>query len=154
MAELKDRLRADMISSMKAKQTDTTKVLRAVLAAITTEEVSGDAAHQLSAEQELAVVTKQVRQRRDSAEAYASGGRQDLADTELAEAEILQAYLPTPLTDDELDGLVKAEVAAAGATTMKQMGQIIKAVNAKAAGRADGGRVAAAVKARLAQVGR
>lgn len=149
MAELKDRIRADMIASMKAKQADTTKVLRAVLAAITTEEVSGDAAKELTAQQELAVVTKQARQRRDSAEAYAGGGRQDLADIELAEAEILSAYLPTPLTDDELAELVDAEVTAAGEVTMKQMGQLIKAVNAKAAGRAEGGRVAAAVKSRL-----
>lgn len=150
MAELKDRLRADMIASMKAKEADTTKVLRAVLAAITTEEVSGEAAHELTAEQELAVVTKQVRQRRDSAEAYAAGNRQDLAATELAEAEILQVYLPQQLSDDELHSLVEDEVAAVGGeVTMKQMGQIIKAVNAKASGRADGGRVAAAVKARL-----
>ena len=150
MAELKDRLRADMIASMKAKQADTTTVLRAVLAAITTEEVSGDAAHELTEAQEQAIVTKQVRQRRDSAEAYAGGGRQDLADIELAEAEILQAYLPQQLTEDELNALVEAEVAAAGdEVTMKRMGQIIKAVNAKAAGRADGGKVAAAVKARL-----
>ena len=149
MAELKDRLRADMIASMKAKEADTTKVLRAVLAAITNEEVAGDAAAELTGEQELAVVTKQARQRRDSAEAYAAGGRQDLADAELAEVEVLNAYLPTPLTEAELSALVDAEVAAAGEVTMKQMGQIIKAVNAKAAGQADGGRVAAAVKARL-----
>lgn len=149
MAELKDRLRADMIASMKARQADTTKVLRAVLAAITTEEVSGDAAHELTAEQELAVVTKQVRQRRDSAEAYATGGRPELAETELAEAEVLKAYLPTPLTDAELIALVEAEVSAAGEVTLKQMGPLIKAVNAKAAGRAEGGRVAAAVKSRL-----
>jgi uncharacterized protein YqeY len=149
MAELKDRLRADMIASMKAKQAETTKVLRAVLAAITTEEVAGDTATELTAEQELTVVTKQARQRRDSAEAYAAGGRQDLADAELAEVEILSAYLPTPLTDEELSALVDAEVAAAGEVTMKQMGQIIKAVNARTAGRADGGRVAAAVRARL-----
>lgn len=149
MAELKDRLRADMIASMKAKQADTTKVLRAVLAAIATEEVSGEAAHELTETQEQAIVTRQVRQRRDSAEAYAAGGRQDLADAELAEAEILQTYLPKPLTDDELQALVEEEVAAAGEVTMKQMGQVIKAVNARAAGRADGGKVAAAVKARL-----
>lgn len=149
MAELKDRIRADMIASMKAKQADKTKVLRAVISAITTEEVSGETAKELTDAQELAVVTKQARQRRDSAEAYASGGRQDLADIELAEAEILSAYLPTPLTDEELAGLVEAELTAAGEVTMKQMGQLIKAVNAKAAGRADGGRVAAAVKSRL-----
>lgn len=149
MAALKDRLRADMIASMKAKKADTTKVLRAVLAAITTEEVSGDQAHELTEEQELAVVTKQVRQRRDSAEAYAAGDRQDLAEVELAEADILQVYLPAQLTDEELAAMVETEVAALGEVTMKQMGQVIKSVNAKASGRADGGRVAAAVKARL-----
>ncbi|MDO5500344.1 MAG: GatB/YqeY domain-containing protein [Propionibacteriaceae bacterium] len=149
MAELKDRLRADMIASMKAKNADTTKVLRAVLAAISTEEVSGTEAHELTDAQEQAVVAKQVRQRRDSAEAYAAGGRQDLADVELAEADVLQVYLPAQLTDEEIAALVETEVAAAGEVTMKQMGQIIKAVNAKVTGRAEGGRVAAAVKARL-----
>ncbi|HHV20934.1 MAG TPA: GatB/YqeY domain-containing protein [Propionibacterium sp.] len=149
MATLKDRLHADMIASMKAKQADTTKVLRAVLAAITTEEVSGTEAHELTDAQEQAIVTKQVRQRRDSAEAYAAGGRQDLADIELAEADILQVYLPAQLTDEELAAMVETEIAAAGEVTMKQMGQLIKAVNAKAQGRAEGGRIAAAVKARL-----
>ena len=151
MAELKDRLHADMIASMKAKDTETTKVLRAVLAAIATEEVSGTQAHELTETQEQAVVTKQVRQRRDSAEAYAAASRQDLADIELAEVAVLEVYLPTQLTDDELTILVDAEVAHAGEVTMRQMGQIIKAVNAKAAGRADGGRVAAVVKTRLQQ---
>lgn len=149
MAELKDRLRADMIASMKAKQADTTKVLRAVLAAITTEEVSGDEAHALTAEQEQAVITKQVRQRRDSAQAYAAGGRRELADVELSEAELLQGYLPAQLTEAELAAMVDTEIAAAGDVTMKQMGQIIKAVDAKAAGRADGGTIATLVKARL-----
>ncbi|GAB3702768.1 GatB/YqeY domain-containing protein [Mariniluteicoccus flavus] len=150
MAELKDRLRADMTAAMKAKEKETTKVLRAMLSAFQTEEVSGDAAHELTADQELAIVTKQVRQRRDSADEYAKGGRQDLADVELAEAEILQAYLPAPLTDAELAELVDAEVAAAGPdASMKQMGQIVRAVNEKAKGRADGGTVAAAVKQRL-----
>ncbi|GAB3623791.1 GatB/YqeY domain-containing protein [Mariniluteicoccus endophyticus] len=150
MAELKDRLRADMTAAMKAKEKETTKVLRAVLTALQTEEVSGEAAHELTADQELAVVTKQVRQRRDSAAEYARAGRQDLADTELAEAEILQKYLPEPLSAEDLDALVEAEMAAAGPdVSMKQMGQIVKAVNAKAQGRADGGTVAAAVKKRL-----
>ncbi|OYO20121.1 glutamyl-tRNA amidotransferase [Enemella evansiae] len=150
MAELKDRLRADMTTAMKARDKDTTKVLRAVLTAIQTEEVAGDEAHELDADAELKIVTKQVRQRRDSAAEYAKGGRQDLADVELAEAEILQVYLPAPLTDDELAALVDAEVAAAGPeVSMKQMGQIIKAVNARAAGRADGGKIAGLVKSRL-----
>lgn len=150
MAELKDRLRADVTAAMKAKEKQTTKVLRAMLTAIQTEEVSGESAHELTAEQELAIVTKQVRQRRDSASEYAKGGRQDLADAELAEADILQHYLPEPLTEAELGAMVDEEVAAAGPdASMKQMGQIVRAVNERAKGRADGGAVAAAVKQRL-----
>lgn len=150
MAELKDRLRADMTAAMKAKEKETTKVIRAVLSAIQTEEVAGEQAHELTADQELAIVTKQVRQRRDSAAEYASGGRQDLADNELAEADLLQKYLPEPLTEAELTELVDAQVAAAGPdASMKQMGQIVRAVNEQARGRADGAAVAAAVKKRL-----
>lgn len=150
MAELKDRLRADMTTAMKARDKDTTKVLRAALTAIQTQEVAGAEAQELDGATELALVTKQMRQRRESAAEYAKGGRQDLADVELAEAEILQAYLPAPLTEDELAALVDEEVAAAGPdASMKQMGQIVKAVNAKASGRADGGRIAGLVKARL-----
>lgn len=151
MAEMKDRLRADMTAAMKAKEREKTKVLRAVLASIGNAEVAGDEAAELSAEAEQAIVAREVRQRKDSAASYTDGGRQDLADAELAEIEILQHYLPTPLTDDELNELVDAEVSAAGPdVTMKQMGQIIKAVNTKAEGRADGGRIAAAVKKKLA----
>ncbi|NNG19595.1 GatB/YqeY domain-containing protein [Naumannella sp. ID2617S] len=150
MAELKDRLRADMTASMKARDSDTTKVLRAALTAIQTEEVSGESAHQLTADQEQAILTKQVRQRKDSAEAYTAAGRDDLAEVERTEVAVLQRYLPQPLTDDELAALVTEEVAAAGPdVSMKQMGQVIKAVNARAAGRAEGGKVAALVKARL-----
>lgn len=149
MAELKDRLRADMTTAMKARDKQTTQVLRAALTAIQTEEVSG-AAHELTEDQELAIVTKQVRQRRDSAKEYTKGGREDLAATETAEAEILQAYLPAPLSDEELENLVTEEIAAAGEdVSMKQMGQIIKAVNARAEGRADGGKIAGLVKQKL-----
>lgn len=151
MAEMKDRLRADMTAAMKAKEKEKTKVLRAALSSIGNAEVAGDQATELSADAEQAIVAREVRQRKDSAASYSEAGRDDLARTELSEIEILQAYLPTPLTDDELNTLVDEEVSAAGPdVSMKQMGQIIKAVNAKAEGRADGGRVAAAVKAKLA----
>lgn len=150
MAELKDTLRKDMTAAMKAKDKDTVAVLRSVMSAFTAEEVSGDAAHDLTAEQELAVVRKQARQRRDSADAYAEAGRQDLADAENAEADILERYLPKPLSPDELAALVDAEIAALGEEpTMKHMGGLVKAVNAKAEGRADGKAVADAVRARL-----
>ena len=150
MAELKDRLRADMTAAMKARDKDTTTVLRAVLSAIQTEEVAGAEAHELDADTELKIVTKQVRQRRDSAAEYTKAGRQELADAELAEADILQVYLPAQLSEDELSAIVDEEVAAAGPeVTMRQMGQVINAVNARVAGRADGGTVAKLVKARL-----
>ena len=150
MGELKDQLRKDMTAAMKAKEKDTVTVLRAAMSAITAEEVSGDEARELSDADELAVLRKQARQRRDSAAEYTSGGREDLAETENAEAEILERYLPAPLSDDELQTLVDQEIAALDeAPTMKHMGALVKAVNAKAEGRADGKKVADAVKGRL-----
>lgn len=149
MSEMKDRLHDDMVASMKARDKDRTRVLRAALAAITNAEVAGKEAHELTAAEELKVVIKQERQRRDSAEEYAKAGRDDLAEVEVAEAEILAEYLPTPLTDDELNAIVDEEIAKVPDASMKQMGAIVKAVNARAEGRADGGAVAKAVKAKL-----
>lgn len=153
MAELKDRLRADMKTAMKAHDQQRLGVIRMALAAIMNAEVEGEA-HELTTEEEQKLLTKEVRQRRDSAESYAAGGRQDLVDKETAEAEILQSYLPAPLTAEDVADLVDAEFAAieartGAAPTMKQMGAIMKAVNAKVAGRFDGSAVAAMVKGRL-----
>ncbi|MGA4668665.1 GatB/YqeY domain-containing protein [Propionibacteriaceae bacterium Y1923] len=155
MAELKDRLKADLVTAMKAKDETAKSTLRMAIAAIGVEEVAGDSARALTNDEEVAVVTKEVSKRRDSAQAYTEGGRQELADKEITEAEFLQQYLPAPLTEAELDEIVAEEVAAAEAAagekpTMKQMGGIVKAVNARVAGRAQGGAVAAKVKARLA----
>lgn len=154
MGELKDHLRADMTAAMKARDAERRDVLRMALSAIGVAEVAGDEARALSQDEERAVLTREVNQRKDSAEAYSSGGRPELAEKELAEAAILAQYLPSPLSDDELGALVDDEVAAAaaaagGEVTMRQMGQVIKAVNARAAGRAQGAQVAALVKARL-----
>lgn len=154
MAELKDQIRADMTAAMKQQDKQVTTVLRSVLAALGTEEVSGDQAHELSPDQEQAIVARELRKRREAAEGFTAGGRPEQAEAELAEAELLSAYLPDPLSADELTALVDAEVAAAAAQlgeqpTMKQMGQVIKAVNAKAQGRAEGAEVAAKVRAAL-----
>lgn len=156
MAELKDQLRADMKAAMKAHDQQRLGVIRMALAAIMNAEVEGEA-HELTTEQEQKLVTKEVRQRRDSAETYAQGGRQDLVDKELAEAEILQGYLPAPMTTADVESLIDAEFAAieaqtGAAPTMKQMGTIMKAVNAKVAGRFDGGAIAGMVKDRLAKL--
>lgn len=151
MAALKDTLRSDLTTSMKARDTFRTGVLRMVLAAIQTEEVAGTSARELSGEEELAIVGREVRKRKESAELYTQGNRPELAAKELEEVELLLEYLPAGLSEAELDAIVAEEVAAAGeGVSMKQMGQVIKAVNARAKGRAEGGVIAAKVKAALA----
>ncbi|WP_203567070.1 GatB/YqeY domain-containing protein [Aestuariimicrobium ganziense] len=155
MAALKDRLKTDLVTAMKAKDEAAKSNLRMAIAAIATEEVAGSAARQLSEAEEIAIVTREVNKRKDAAEAYESGGRPELAGKELAEAEYLARYLPEPLTAEELQAIVDEEVAlvteALGEKpTMKQMGQVVKAVNARAAGRADGGTIAGLVRRALA----
>lgn len=155
MASVKIQLKSDLVAAMKAHDEVTKSTVRMALAAIGVEEVAGDTARELSEQEEVAVVTREVSKRKDSAEAYSSGGRPELAAKELAEAEILQRYLPARLTEAELDELVAQEVADAEAAlgakpTMKQMGLVVKAINARAQGRADGGTIAAKVRAALA----
>ena len=151
MAALKDTLRSDLTTSMKARDAFRTGVLRMVLSAIQTEEVAGTSARELSAEEELAIVGREVRKRKESAELYTQGNRPELAAKELQEVELLSEYLPAGLSEAELDVIVAEEIAAAGeGVSMKQMGQVIKAVNARTKGRAEGGVIAAKVKAALA----
>jgi len=155
MSELSDRLQTDMVTAMKARDAATVSTLRMAIAAIKNEQVAGEEARVLSEVEVVGVLNREVAKRRDSAEAYTAGNRPELAAKELQEVEVLQRYLPTALTDDELDVIVAEEVSAAaassgGAPTMKQMGLVIKAVNARAAGRAEGAKVAAKVKAALA----
>jgi uncharacterized protein YqeY len=155
MSELKDRIQADLVTAMKARDDLVRSTLRMAMSAIQNEQVAGKQARELSDPEVLAVLNREVAKRRDSAEAYTAGNRPELADKELAEVEVLQRYLPAALTDAELDAIVAEEVAAAAAeagepVTMRQMGTVIKAVNARAAGRAEGATVAAKVKAALA----
>lgn len=153
MGASKERLRADLATALRAKDDVAKTTIRSLLAAISSEEVAGTEPRELSDAEEIKVVTREQRKRRDSAETYADAGRQELADKENVEAEFIAAYLPQPLTEDELQALVDAEVQAvrdSGETpSMKQMGAIVKAVNAQAAGRADGGTVAALVRKAL-----
>ncbi|GAB3821404.1 GatB/YqeY domain-containing protein [Tessaracoccus terricola] len=153
MGASKERLRADLATAMRAKDTVAKTTIRSLLAAISNEEVAGDEPRALSDAEEIKVITREQRKRKDSAETYAEAGRPELAEQENLEAEFIAAYLPQPLTADELQALVDGEVQAvrdAGETpSMKQMGAVVKAVNAKAAGRADGGTVAGLVKKAL-----
>ena len=152
---LKARLRADLTAAMKARDSLTTGTLRMALAAVTTAEVAGSTAKELTDVEVQAVLGKEVSKRAEAAEAFEGAGRAEQAAKERAEGEILAGYLPTPLTNDEIAALVRGAVDAVAAdtgspVTMRQMGPVIKQVQAAAAGRADGGRVSAAVKAALA----
>ncbi len=150
MGELKDRLKDDLTTSMKARDELRTATLRMVLTAIGTEEVAGKAARTLSADEELKVLTREAKKRREAAEAFRSGGAQDRAARELAEEEVLSAYLPAQLSDEELAAMVAEAVASTGASGPSGMGVVMKAVGPRVAGRAEGGRVSSAVRAALA----
>jgi uncharacterized protein YqeY len=150
MGELKDRLHDDLTASMKARDELRTATLRMVLTAIGNEEVAGKAARELSADEELKVVAREAKKRREAAEAFRSGGADDRAERELAEEQVLAGYLPSQLSDDELSALVAEAVQEAGASGPQAMGAVMKVVGPKVAGRAEGGRVAAAVRAALA----
>lgn len=148
MSELKDTIRNDMKTAMKAKDKVRLGAIRMLLAAIQTEETSG-AKHELTDEDVLKVVAREIKKRRESAEVYAQNDRQELADNELAEAKVFEDYQPAQLSDDEVAALVDEAVAETGASSMKEMGQVMKAATEKAAGQVDGKRLSEAVKARL-----
>ena len=147
---LKSTLHADLNAAMRQRDQVRTGTLRMVLTAVTNEEVSGTSARELSDDEVLKVVVKEAKKRREAATAYTDAGRPELAEKEVAELGVLEAYLPAQLSDDELEALVAQAVQSTGATGMGQMGQVMKAAQPLVAGRAEGGRVAAAVKKALA----
>lgn len=149
MSALKDQIRADLKEAMKAKEKERTGTIRMLLAAIQTAETEGSK-HEVDDEEIQKIIAREVKKRRESAEIYQTNGREDLAQAELGEAEILAGYQPKQLTDEELALLIDDAVAETGATSMADMGKVMKAATAKAAGRADGKRLSTAVKAKLA----
>jgi len=149
VAELKDRLRADLNTAMRARDQVRLRTLRMALTSITTEEVAGTSARDLSDEEIVKVLTREAKKRREAAEAFGAAGRDEQAAAERAEGEVLAGYLPAQLGDEELDALVGAAIAETGATGMKGMGQVMKVLTPQVAGRADGARVAAEVRRRL-----
>jgi uncharacterized protein YqeY len=150
MGELKDRLQQDLTTSMKARDELRTATLRMVLTALGNEEVAGKSARALTAEEEQRVLAREAKKRREAAEAFRSGGAEDRAAREVAEEQVLADYLPAQLSDEELTRLVAQAVASSGASGPQAMGAVMKAVGPLVAGRAEGGRVAAAVRAALA----
>jgi uncharacterized protein len=146
---MKDRLRSDLTAAMKARDEVTVRTLRMALTSVTKEEVAGRSARELSDDEVLAVLTREAKRRREAAEAFAAAGREEQAAAERAEEAVLGAYLPVQLTDAELGELVAAAIEETGADGPRAMGQVMKALTPRVAGRAEGGRVAAEVRRRL-----
>ncbi len=154
MAELKSRLRADLTDAMKTQDKLRTATLRMLVAAVQNEEVSGKQSRELSDDEVLKVLGRESRKRGEAAEIYAQNGRGELAANELAEARVIDEYLPVPLTEGELADVVDTALAQVAEQLgerpgMKQMGLVMKAATSIAAGKADGARLSAAVKNRL-----
>ncbi|MGA8978145.1 MAG: GatB/YqeY domain-containing protein [Pedococcus sp.] len=147
---LKATVQSDLTSAMRARDQVRSGTLRMALTAMTNEEVSGTQARELSDDEVLKVLAKEAKKRKEALTAYTDAGRPELAAKEEAELAILEAYLPAQLSDEELGAIVAAAIESSGATGMQQMGQVMKVASPVVAGRADGGRVAAAVKASLA----
>jgi len=146
--ELKERLRADLTDAMRSRDQVRLRTLRMALASITNEEVSG-AAHELSDDDIVKVLTREAKKRREAADAFAAAGRADQAEAERAEGDVLADYLPAQLSDEELAALVTVAITETGAAGMPGLGKVMKAVTPQVAGRADGARVAAEARRQL-----
>jgi uncharacterized protein YqeY len=149
---LKERLHSDLTDGMRSRDELRTATLRMALTAITNEEVAGKVARELSDDEVVTVLQREAKKRRESAQAYDEAARPELANRERDELGVLAAYLPAAMPDEELAGIVAAAVAeagAAGAQGPRAMGAVMKLVTPQVTGRAEGGRVAAQVRAAL-----
>jgi uncharacterized protein YqeY len=153
VSELKERLRTDLNAAMRARDQVRLRTLRMALTSITNEEVSGNAARELSDDEIVKVLTREAKKRREAADAFESAGRADQAAAERAEGVVLADYLPAQLTDEELASMVSAAITETGAAGMPGMGKVMKVVTPQVAGRADGARVAAEVRRQLTNGG-
>jgi uncharacterized protein YqeY len=153
MTTLKSKLKEDLTTAIRGRDELRSSTLRLTLTAITKEEVAGTQARELSDDEVRKVIAREAKKRREAADAFAQGGRAEQSEREKAEGEVLAEYLPKQLSNDELREIVEQAVAqarAAGAEGPRAMGQVMKIVNPKVAGLAEGGRVAALVKQLLA----
>lgn len=141
MAALKD--------AMKAKDQNALTALRAVKSAILLSKTEHGASEELTEDEELKILQKQVKQRKDSAAVYLEQSRKDLAEPELAEAEVISQFLPEALTDEEIEKVVVATISQVGAEGMKDMGKIMGIVSKELAGQADGKTISSIVKTKL-----
>ncbi len=149
MPTIKDQLRADLTVAMKTRDQTRTRTLRMALTSISNEEVSGAAAHELTDDQVLKILAREAKRRREAAAAFADAGRDDQAAAERAEEDVLASYLPAQLADDELAAMVAEAIAETGVSGPAGLGQVMRVLTPRVAGRAEGSRVAALVRARL-----
>jgi len=136
MSKFSEQIKQDLVKVMKSKDAETTSVLRMLIAAVHNKEIAlrDKGAVELSDEQALEVVSSEIKKRRDSVEAYAQGGRQDLVDKETSEIKILEKYLPEQTSDEELEKIIAEVIAVSAADFGRVMGQVMARVKGKAEG--------------------
>ena len=146
---LKEKLQNDLTEAMRARDEVRSSTIRMVLTAIKNEEVSGKEARDLSDAEVITVLSREAKKRREAAEAFEQAGAADRAANEKAEGVIIAEYLPAQLSESEIKEMIAAAIAESGATGPQQMGQVMKLIQPKIAGRADGGIVSSLIKASL-----
>ncbi|MBO3103684.1 GatB/YqeY domain-containing protein [Cellulomonas fengjieae] len=144
-----DQLTSDLTTAMKARDTLRVSTLRQLIAAVRFEAKAGSVEKELSDDEVLKVLAREVKKRRDSAQIYTDAGAPERAATENAEADVIETYLPAQLSDDELQALVTAVIADVGATSLRDMGAVMKEATARAGASADGKKLSASVRAAL-----
>ena len=148
---LKEKLQSDLTDAIRSRAEVKSGTIRMLLAAITTEEVSGKAARVLTDAEIITVLSREAKKRREAVEAYVAAKRTDLADKEKAEGDVISEYLPAQLSEDEIKKMIADAIAETGASGPAGMGQVMKVLSPKIAGKADGGVVSGLVKAALGQ---
>ena len=146
---LKERLKSDLTEAIRARDEVRAGTIRMALTSITNEEVSGKEARVLTDAEIITVLSREAKKRREAAEAYDSAGSKERGDRERAEGLVIAEYLPSQLSESELHEMIKAAIVETGASGPSGMGQVMKVLSPKIAGRADGSKVSVAVKAAL-----
>jgi hypothetical protein len=147
---LKEKLQNDLTDAMRARDEIRSSTIRMILTSIKNEEVAGKEARELNDAEIITVLSREAKKRREAAEAFDQAGAKDRADQERAEGVVIGEYLPKQLTEDEIKSLIAAAMAETGASTPAQMGLVMKSLQPRIAGKADGGLVSSLVKAALA----
>jgi uncharacterized protein YqeY len=148
---LKEKLQSDLTDAIRSRAEVKAGTIRMLLAAITTEEVSGKAARVLKDDEIITVLSREAKKRREAVEAYVAAKRDDLADKERAEGEVIAQYLPAQLSEDEVKKMIADAISETGAAGPAGMGLVMKVLSPKISGKADGGVVSGLVKAALGQ---